>query len=300
MANRPFSIHPGTKLGYVSLTVSNLACALGFYEDVLGLRTIQARNRVTMLGVDDKTPLVALLEEPDARPKPPRTTGLYHFAVLLPSRAELGRILQRLIAQRYPLQGAADHGVSEAIYLDDPEGNGIEIYADRPRDEWPWHSDQLQMVTDPLDTDSLLRQAGDGASGLPSDTRIGHIHLQVSDLNQAQKFYCDVLGFDLMQRFPPTRGTGRDPSALFLSAGGYHHHVGLNIWAGAGAPPPPPDAVGLRHYVISVPDETELARLTARLKAAEVPFSRSTLAGSTSGTLLVRDPSGNGILIDSA
>jgi catechol 2,3-dioxygenase len=285
-----FAIHPNTKLGPVALTVPDMARALQFYTDTLGLRTLQQRESVEVLGGDAGMPLVSLTETPDARPKPPRTTGLYHFAILLPSQRDLASVLRRLAETRYPLQGAADHGVSEALYLADPDGNGIEIYRDRPRDEWPWQADRLRMVTDPLDVDRLLAQRDDPWSGLPSGTRIGHVHLHVADLNQAERFYCDVLGFELMQRY--------GQSAIFLSAGGYHHHIGLNVWAGVGAPHPPSDAVGLRFFTVYLPDGAELARVAARLRAADVPLAPPERGARAAGAFVVRDPAGNGILMD--
>jgi catechol 2,3-dioxygenase len=292
MVTRIGSIHAATKLGHLSLTVSNLARALGFYKGILGLSALRQEDGVVALGIDDQGPLVVLTERENALPRPPHTTGLYHYALLVPTRLHLGRILRRLVDGRYPLQGAADHVVSEAIYLADPDGNGIEIYADRSRHEWPWKNDRLQMGTDVLDVDDLLSQGADDADGLPAGTRIGHVHLHVADLDQASRFYCDVLGFDLMQRF----GRG----ALFLSAGGYHHHIGLNTWSGAGAPSPPLDAVGLRYFTIALPGEKELARVTSRIRAAGVPFERQGDFIAVPDGLLIRDPSGNGILIDTA
>jgi catechol 2,3-dioxygenase len=199
-------------------------------------------------------------------------------------------VFRRLAETRYPLQGAADHGVSEALYLADPDGNGIEIYRDRPQDEWPWQEDGLRMVTDPLDVDSLMAQRDGPWSGLPSATRIGHVHLHVADLAQAQRFYCDLLGFGLTQRY--------GQSAIFLSAGGYHHHIGLNVWAGVGAPPPPSDAVGLRFFTVYLPDGAELARVAERLRAADVPLAPVESGARAEDAFVVRDPAGNGILMD--
>jgi catechol 2,3-dioxygenase len=285
-----FSIHPNIGLGPVSLTVSNLARAQQFYADTLGLRTLPYQDNAIMLGTDVEMPLIILAENENARPKPPRTTGLYHLAILLPSRRDLARLLRRLTEERYPLQGAADHGVSEALYLADPDGNGIEIYRDRPRDEWPWQEDRLQMVTDPLDVEGLLALSDGAWDGLPVATSIGHVHLHVADLVQAERFYCDVLGFELMQRY--------GSSAIFLSAGGYHHHIGLNVWAGVGAPPPPPDTVGLRFFTVYLPDGEELARVGERLQTADIPLERVDGRARAPGALVVRDPSGNGILMD--
>ena len=155
MPVREFSIHPDTDLGPVSLTVSDLSRALRFYEDVLGFSALQRQDSTIVLGADAAVPLLVLTARTDARPKPPHTTGLYHFAILLPRRMDLAHALRRLIDFRYPLQGAADHGVSEALYLADPDGNGIEIYADRPRNVWYGQNGNLQMGTDPLDVESF-------------------------------------------------------------------------------------------------------------------------------------------------
>jgi catechol 2,3-dioxygenase len=181
------------------------------------------------------------------------------------------------------MQGAADHGVSEALYLGDPDGNGIEVYRDRPREKWPIVNGRLHMGADPLDLESILAEdtAGDGR-GLAATTVIGHVHLHVSRLEEAERFYTGILGFELMQRY--------GPSALFVSAGGYHHHIGLNTWAGVGAPPPPPGAIGLRHFVVRMASEPARADVAARLRSASVPFDM------TPDGLLVHDPAGNGIL----
>jgi catechol 2,3-dioxygenase len=226
-----------------------------------------------------------LTEQPEAR-SVSGTTGLYHFAILVPDRPALARSLRRIANSRTPVQGFADHGVSEAIYLPDPDGNGVEIYRDRPRAEWPVENGQLQMITDPLDIDDLLAEAaGQFApeSGLPPKTTLGHIHLHVAHIGLAEVFYRDLLGFELMQRYGPT--------ASFLAAGGYHHHVGVNTWAGAGAPPPPEDAIGLGWFTISLPDQVELEKVAARLREAGLtPEER------TEG-LFLRDPSQNGLML---
>jgi catechol 2,3-dioxygenase len=204
----------------------------------------------------------------------------------VPSRVELARSLRRLVEAQTLLQGFADHGVSESVYLADPDGNGIEIYRDRPRSEWPFVAGQLQMRVDPLDVDKVLTElVGDEDRGarLADGTRMGHIHLHVARLADAEAFYVGILGFDLMQRF--------GDSALFLSAGGYHHHIGLNTWAGVGAPPPPPGAIGLRHFVVRVPDEPALGRLVTRITAAGIPIE------DHAGGLLIRDPSANAMVL---
>ncbi|MDR7542960.1 MAG: VOC family protein [Armatimonadota bacterium] len=272
-------------LGPVSLTVRSLERSLGFYCDILGCRI--RRRDATMVEVGtEQTTLLELWERPQAKPRPPRTTGLYHVAFLLPTQADLARALQRLVALRYPIEGASDHLVSEAVYLADPDGHGMEIYADRPRDAWPYRNGLLEMATVALDVDDLmsaLKADPRPWTGLPEGTRIGHVHLRVADLDAAEAFYRDVLGFDLMARY----GEG----ACFLSAGGYHHHIGLNTWAGVGAPPPPRGAIGLRHFSVVLPGEAQFGAVADRVRAAGI-----TVLEHPSG-LLARDPSHNGVLL---
>lgn len=277
------AIDPRTHIGLVSLTVADLARSLRFYGDVLGLRPAERSNGSALLAAG-ATPLLHLAELPGARPKPARATGLYHFAILLPGRPDLARWLRHVLASGWPLQGWSDHGVSEAVYLADPDGNGIEIYRDRPRAEWPVTNGELQMVTDPLDAASLLALA-DGAEpwqAMPAGATMGHVHLHVASIPQAQAFYCDVLGFDLVQRY--------GPSALFVSAGAYHHHIGLNTWAGAGAPPAPAGSAGLRYVTMVVPDATSLASLARRVQQAGIAVTPQ------DGGWFLRDPSGNGLV----
>lgn len=282
---------PRLRVGPVRLAVRDLAGAAAFYAERVGLRV---RERASATDVHGSRKLVRLgaggddllvLESAPLSRRASGTTGLYHFAILVPSRPDLARALARLAATRTPLTGAADHGVSEALYLDDPEGNGIEIYRDRPRDEWPFEGESLAMGTDPLDLDGLLEAADErGAAGvLPNGTGVGHVHLHVGDLEAAERFYAGILGFDVTQRY----GSG----ALFLSAGGYHHHVGLNTWLGAGAPPPPPGAAGLRRCDFVLSSRAETARLRERLEKAGVPVE----AAPGDGALAVRDPSGHAL-----
>lgn len=284
MTKTAIQIHPDTRLGYVHLTVADLERSLAFYQEALGFQLHRQEEDSACLGAG-QTDLLRLTGQPAAR-RVSRTTGLYHFAILVPTRHALAQSLQRIVETRTAVQGFADHGVSEAIYLADPDGNGIEIYRDRSRDQWPFQNGQLSMVTDPLDVDGLLAELngyGEPWSGLSLETVLGHVHLHVANIAEAEVFYRDVLGFDLMQRY--------GPSASFLSAGGYHHHIAINTWAGVGAPPQPADALGMRHFEVTLPDEGELARLMERLARAAVPFDRREEG------LLVRDPSGNGILL---
>jgi catechol 2,3-dioxygenase len=277
-----FSIHPETRVSSVHLTISDLERALHFYRDTLGFRVLERKESTVALTPDGTAPLITLTGQPNARPRPRRTTGLYHMAILVPTRADLARTLHHLTEVGYPLEGWADHLVSEAIYLADPEGNGIEIYRDRARDQWPRRNGQIQMATDPLDVDGMLAEADKRSwDGLPPQTRIGHIHLQVSDLRQAEMFYHGLLGFDVVTR--------DYPGALFVSAGGYHHHIGLNTWAGTGAPQPPPDSAGLRDFTLTLPDRAEWQRMVERLKQAHVELSEQ------DDGISLHDPSGNGI-----
>ena len=257
-----FIIDPATTMGTVYLTITSMDRALRFYVDILGFRPQARQTGIVALTADGETPLIVLRAQPAARPRAQRTTGLYHIALLVPSRAELGRTLLQLVEAEYPLQGAADHLVSEAIYLADPDGNGLEIYRDRPRAEWPVQNGQVRMATDPLDAKGVVEAGRSEArawNGIAPGTRIGHMHLQVSGLRAAEQFYVDGLGFGLMQRFAP--------SALFVAAGGYHHHLGMNTWNSLGAPPTPPDAVGLRHLTIQLPDEAACARVVQHVQA---------------------------------
>jgi catechol 2,3-dioxygenase len=278
------TIHPGTTIGSVHLAVRDLERSVEFYQDRLGFSARQAEGGSVALGVGGPG-LVVLWESPGAA-LVKGTTGLYHFAVLVPSRLQLARTLEHLLDADTRITGASDHLVSEALYLDDPDGNGIEIYRDRPRGEWPHENGELRMATLALDFTGLmseLRGHEQRWTGLPGETTIGHIHLHVSDLDEARHFYGDVLGFE--------KTTTLGHSALFLSAGGYHHHIGLNTWAGVGAPPPPPGAIGLRHFVVHVPEEAEIHRIAGRAQEAEVAVERSD-AG-----LSFRDPSSNAVIV---
>lgn len=278
------TIAPETSVGLVELTVSALDRAIAFYRDQVGFALLSQADGQAVLGAG-KTPLLRLVELPGARTVK-NVTGLYHFAVLLPNRRSLARLIYHLAENDIEVAGVADHGVSEAIYMSDPDGNGMELYSDRRPADWPRDDlGRLQMGTEELDLEDLLLELRAGLKpyqGLPEGTRVGHVHLHVADLAAAEQFYRGVLGFELMQRY--------GKAAVFFSAGGYHHHVGANIWAGEGAPPPPADAAGLRWFELRLP-AAALDALRARLEAAGVQ------AEPQAGGLLVRDPSQNGILL---
>lgn len=281
-------IDPATAIGTVRLTVSDLDRSLSFYERTLGLVAGAPEASTVVLTAPDGAPLVELDGNPAAHPLDRRATGLFHMAILVPSRLELARSLRRLAVHRWPLDGASDHLVSEALYLSDPDGNGIEIYRDRRRDQWPKSNGQLQMATLPLDLDQLLGEltASPAPDTVPAGTRMGHVHLQVSDLDEAEKFYSGVLGLEVT-----VRGY---PGALFVSAGGYHHHIGLNTWRSAGAKPPSTGSIGLRDFELVLADERALDEVLGRVEAAGLA------ADAVAHGARVRDPSGNAVVLRSS
>lgn len=239
------------RIASIRVVVSDLDRSLRFYRETIGFQLIERRGDDATLGAAGGPVLLELLQRTDAIPRPRRSAGLYHFAILVPSRAALGRAVRRLADQRWSLTGAADHLVSEAVYLDDPDGLGVEIYRDRPRESWRVDGGQVAMATDPLDLEGVVGEPGAERAwqGLDRGTVIGHVHLQVAQLADAEAFYCGDIGFT-----PTLR---RYPGALFVAAGGYHHHVGLNTWAGVGVPPPPEQAVGLRGVTVAATGVTE-------------------------------------------
>lgn len=281
------AIDPRTTMGTVRLTVSDLGRSTTFYEQAMGLRPTELDDGAVALSAPDGSPLVELTGDSSASRLDRRATGLFHLAVLVPSRRDLAFALARLIATRWPLDGASDHLVSEALYLSDPDGNGIEIYRDRPREEWSFgDGGALEMATLPLDLNGVadeLSSTDPFQSLVSAGTRIGHTHLQVAELREIEQFYAGVLGFDVI-----VRGY---PGALFVSAGGYHHHLGLNTWNSRGSGPSVPGAIGLRSFEVQLPGEPELDAVLRRVADAGLPVEPV----SERGTNLVRDPSGNAV-----
>lgn len=283
------SIHPETTLGVAHLTVSDLGRSIRFYQDHLGLKLRKLHEGDAILGTSAKE-LVRLTELAGAR-LARGVTGLYHFALLLPSRYELARTLQHLVDQGTRIGGFADHAVSEAIYLSDPDGHGIEIYRDRPRSEWEYREGVLVLTTEPFDINGVmneLRGASKNWDGIHPLTVMGHVHLHVADIEASRRFYVDLLGFDLVTRY--------GPSALFVSAGGYHHHIGLNTWAGVGAPPPPADALRLQYFELHLPDRATFDQVTDRLRMVD-PSMGIEVGGTNGDGFRIQDPSGNQILL---
>ncbi len=239
-----------TRIAHAHFRVSSLENSLGFYRDLVGLTVLTANGKSLILSESaEGLPVLYLTEDPDAERGNPHSPGLFHMALLYPERKDLAFALKRLYERRWPLQGFADHGVSEALYLADADGNGVELYVDRQRDAWPYRNGELQMVTEPLDVESLLFEASsrDWKNPAPgSGPSIGHMHLQVSDLQKAEQFYQGVLGFDITQR--------NFPGALFMSAGGYHHHIGVNTWNSRGGSPANAKAKGLLSFALQLND----------------------------------------------
>ena len=276
-------IAPATRMGLVELTVADLERSLAAWTTAIGLRVLARENGTAELGTD--TPLLRLVEQPGAEPDTGHT-GLFHVALLVPDRPSLARFLAHVARERIPLQGLSDHDVSEAIYLRDPDGHGIEVYADRPRALWEGQVAE-RLTTMPLDVDSLLGELDDPATvpfeGLPDGTRMGHVHFRVREIEETIAFYRDVLGLGLMAQL--------GPMAAFLSAGGYHHHVGANTWESRGASPAPPGSATLNYATIILPDEAERDRVAGRVAdAGQEPKPHD------SG-LLVRDPAGNALVL---
>jgi catechol 2,3-dioxygenase len=288
------SIHPDTHIGAVHLYVADLDRQLRFYQEILAFQLHWQDGETAGLGVGGDN-LLLLSRRPDFK-RYRGVTGLYHFAILFPGRRELARAMARLVSVRYP-NFPTDHIMTKTTYLDDPEGNGIELYAESPEDgSWSMASGEyvtrradgtLSSGREPLDVQALfshLTEEDRLDAPIPKDTRIGHVHLHIRNIDEAVDFYHGVLGFDVM-------GVAKSFRAAFVSAGGYHHHIGLNTWQGEGAPPPPPDALGLRYFTVVLPDQIALESVLARLDQAGIP-SVQAFDG-----FLITDPSQNDVLV---
>ena len=277
------TIDSATTMGAVALSVANLERSLAYYQHTIGMSILHVDAASATLGVGTR-PLLRLREVPGAR-LVRRATGLYHFALRVPSRRDLARVLRHFADIGYRIGGAADHLFSEALYLSDPDGHGIEIYRDRPRDTWFDAQGNLRGASDPLDFEDILRELhGDDLPwiGLAQGTDMGHVHLQVADIRAAEQFYIGVLGFERMIALP---------TASFVSAGGYHHHVGMNTWAGIGVSAPPAGAARLLSYEVLLPDAAALGAVLDRVRAAGIPMAEDAHGWA------VRDPSHNLVLV---
>ncbi len=269
-------LHAATRMGTVRLNVHDLAREVDYYQR-LGLQIHQRTQASVHLGAGAED-LLVLTERPHA-PSGASKSGLYHFALLVPSRVDLGRVLRHIADKRIALGGYSDHAVSEALYLSDPEGNGIEIYRDRPRSEWEFRNGTMHITSQPLDVQAVLAAAENAPAwdGFPQDTVMGHVHLQVGDLRLAEQFYTEIIGFDPIMRY--------GSQAAFVSAGGYHHHLGMNTWAGRLAPRTG-DELGLDEFGLVLPTREALAEVADRLRGTGLTFQQE------EATLFGQDPLG--------
>jgi len=266
-------------IGAIGLVARDLGRLSGFYRRLLGLTELERSGKFTRLGTAGGVPLIEIEHRPDALPDDERAAGLYHTAFLMPTRLDHARWILNIAQDRVPITGASDHGVSEAFYLDDPEGNGIEVYNDRPPERWQRDGDMIVMPTKPLDTEAILRETSptEPYSAAPEGLRIGHVHLRVGNVERAEQFYRGVVGLDLTRR----RG-----GATFMSSGGYHHHVGANVWHSDGATTRDPSRAGLAWFSMAASDAKTLDEVTARLKAANATVA------ATPGGIETVDPWG--------
>jgi catechol 2,3-dioxygenase len=282
------SIHPAASIGRVHYTVADLQRQASFYHHILGFKLLWQEGDTAALGVGEHE-LLRLTQVSGATPAR-RATGLYHTAFLVPTRWDLAHLLRQVAETNTPIQGHSNHGTHLALYLPDAEGNGIELAWDFPPEVWPMKDGKMRLEDMPrqgIDIPELLNELERDSSpwtGLAGETRVGHVHLHVADLAASESFYHQLLGFDVVLNSP-------NFGALFVSAGGYHHHIGMNIWNGAGAPPPPPGATGLRYYTITLPDVAALQRTVDHLQQAGTELS------TTPEGMLLYDPSRNGILL---
>ena len=279
MSQSEFKLPSELKVGPVCLRTKNLDSMLSFYEGDFGLKVVQSDGGYTALGTSATTePIIILHHEPKASSPPPDATGLYHYALLVPNRLSLAAAYLALGSKGVVFEGYANHQVSEALYLSDPEGNGIEIYSDRPRNEWKFDEGGVEMTTQLLDLDSLIKELPTGGRGelkpIAEGTRVGHVHLKVSDLQTSITFYRDALGFELMRYWD---------TAAFLSAGRYHHHVGMNTWESLGGPTDRRTWTGLEYFAFAIP-ETTLYELSDRLSV------RPILQNGNAARLFLSDP----------
>ncbi|MFV2048309.1 VOC family protein [Metabacillus sp. YM-086] len=271
------------RIGYVELQVSNLDRSLTFYEELIGFQLLEQDEKTATLTTNGLVPQLILKEEESFVERPPGTTGLYHFAIVVPTRKDLALSTKHLLESGYPIQGASDHQYSEAVYLADPDNNGIEIYVDRDSSQWIRDENGGYVgATNPLDAENLFAEIkGNTWNGLPSKTRIGHMHLQISNIEESERFYVEALGLRIV---------AKDTHMLFVSKDEYHHHIGMNIWAGKGLPVPPKNALGLKFFTLHFTEE-EYNDAKENLDQLKYNYLEE------NQELTVEDPSGNKIKI---
>ena len=283
-ATPTFASRTPLHIGSIGLVARDLERLTNFYRDLLGLTVLERTGRLSRLGVGDTT-LIEIEHRPNAKPDDPAQAGLYHTAFLMPTRQDHARWITHIAKARVPISGASDHGVSEAFYLDDPEGNGIEVYNDRPRERWNWENGLVTMQTKQLDIEAILREIDPASASYPAapeGLRIGHVHLRVGSVERAEEFYRGALGLDLTRR----RG-----GATFMSSGGYHHHVGANVWHSDGAGQRDDDRAGLAWFSVEAADEATYDATAARLNGAGAPVD------AAAGGLETADPFGTRVRV---
>ena len=279
-----FHSKPNTFIGHVKIKVENLDRSLKYYQEVIGFKVLEQTKTTAKLTTDGKTSVLSIEQPENVVPKQGRTTGLYHFALLLPNRSDLANIVFHFIDKGIRI-GSSDHLVSEALYLADPDGNEIEIYIDRDPSEWDWNNGEVAMAVDPLNFEDLLANGKQEPwEGLPAGTVMGHIHLHVSELKKTEEFYTKGLGFEVVNRF--------GAQALFISTGKYHHHIGLNTWNGVGAPTPPVNSVGLESFSLILPNKDVRNHVVSNLKNIGASVVEE------NNRFVTHDPSGNRIQLD--
>ena len=277
----PANTHPGR----VCLSVNDLRIMTDFYQSVIGLSIVRKEEGAVYFNSGDHSPVLLVLQQLKSPKARKQTSGLFHVAFLLPTRKDLGNVLASLIRKNVPLQGASNHGYSEAIYLADPEGNGIEIYRDKPISEWNIQDDgTIHGITEAMDADGVLASRDDGSDQFPIGTTVGHVHLSVIDLNKTQDFYANLLGLTLKDNF--------GNQAKFFAAGNYHHHIGTNTWGRATKPLEEGD-LGLRYFTLAVPNHSDLEQLATVLDDLHQSYQRDTV-----GRIQLKDPNGITLLIE--
>ncbi|WP_243291511.1 VOC family protein [Bacillus sp. FJAT-47783] len=280
-----FHRKPNIFVNHVKIKIENLERSLNFYQEVIGFKILEQTKSTAKLTTDGKTSVLSIEQPENVVPKQGKTTGLYHFALLLPHRSDLANIVRYFVEKGIQF-GSSDHLVSEALYLSDPDGNGIEIYVDRDPSEWNWNNEEVVMAVDPLNFQNLLSNEKQEQlwKGLPEGTVMGHIHLHVSELKHTEEFYTKGLGFEVVNRY--------GSQALFISTGKYHHHIGLNTWNGVGAPSLPVNSVGLESFTLMFPNEEARDHVVANLKKLGASITKK------NGTFITSDPSGNCIHLE--